>query len=402
MTRFWLAIAAASAAIGVGEAWAQEAVEEPAAPDAALTPEDIARRGEVVAKVGDYAITVGEYEDQLNKQGPFRRVQYSAPEKRREFLDQMVDWELQAAEADRRGLGNDDAVEEQMKRVMSSLLLRREVDDRVQPTDITTEELQAYYNEHITTFKRPERVRAYHIVLTDQTKAQALLKRILDENVDTREFRRLAREESEDPVTKRRGGDLRYFTRLAEKQEGDPDVPEAVIKASFEMLEKRRAAQAKTQKAPPPAPQKMAPEDEGEEPETEEQIAGFNPVYPKLVKTAQGYHIIRFMGHREAVSRDFAEVERQIRNRLWREKLQKARETFIEGLREKHRVSIDAENLNLVKVEATPAMPDKRPSPLRPGLRPQKAPGMPVGEQPLPGDGVEGPGNPQDLQELNE
>lgn len=396
MTRFWLVIAAASVAIGIGEASAQEAAEEPgAAPDAALTPEDIARRSGVIAKVGDYAITVGEYEDQLNKQGPFRRVQYSAPEKRREFLDQMVDWELQAAEADRRGLGNDEAVEEQMKRVMSSLLLRREVDDRVQPDDITTEELQAYYNEHISTFKRPERVRAYHIVLSDQAKASALLKRVLDENVDTREFRRLAREESEDPVTKRRGGDLRYFTRPGEKQEGDPDVPEAVVKAAFEMLEKRRAAQAKTQKTPP-APQKRAPEEEGEGPETEEQIAGFNPVYPKLVKTAQGYHIIRFMGHREAVSREFAEVERQIRNRLWREKLQKARETFIEGLREKHRVTIDADNLNLVKVETSAPTPAKRPSPLRPGIRPQKAPGLPAGDE-----GIE-PGSPQELQESNE
>jgi hypothetical protein len=399
MKRWWLVVSAASVAIGIGEARAEEAPVEPAPPDAGLTQEDIARRTGVIAKVGDYGITIGEYEDQLNKQGPFRRVQYAAPEKRREFLDQMVDWELQAIEADHRGLGNDEAVEEQMKRVMSSLLLRREVDDRVQPTDITAEELRAYYDEHITTFKRPERVRAYHIVVSDQAKAQSLLKRILDENVDTREFRRLAREESEDPVTKRRGGDLRYFTRPGEKQEGDPDVAAEVVKASFEMLEKRRAAQAKGQKAPPPAAEKIAPEGDEEEPESEEQIAGFNPVYPKLVKTAQGFHIVRFMGHREAVSRDFAEVERQIRNRLWREKLQKAREDFIEGLREKHRVTIDAKNLELVKVDTSAPGPQKGPAPMRPGIRPGKAPGMPTGERPIE-EGVEG--NPQGIQELNE
>ena len=392
MKRRWLVVLGASAAsvLVTGVAQAEEESEEGAVSAPELSPQDIERRRGVLAKVGEVDITVGEFEDRLNKQGPFRRVQYSAPEKRREFLDQMIDWELQAQEADRRGLGNDPAVEEQMKRVMSSLLLRREVDDRVRPTDVTEEEMRAYYNEHITTFKRPERVRAYQIVLSDQTKAQQMLTKLLDEDVDTREFRRLAREMSEDPVTKRRGGDLRYFTRPEDRQEGDPEVPEAVVKATFDLLAKRRSAQ---KQKTPPVPGK-APH--------EQSLEGFTPIYPKLVKTAQGYHIVRFMGHREAVNREFDEVERQIQNRIWREKLQKAREDFIEGLREKHRVTINEGNLDLVKVD-TSIGPGKRPSPLRPGIDARKSLGPPIGRRsPMEGREKRGPRGHEEQEETNE
>jgi peptidyl-prolyl cis-trans isomerase C len=338
--------------------------EAPAAPPP-LTPEEQARRATVLAVVNGTELTIGEFEDRLNKQGPFRRVQYGTPEKRREFLDEMIEWELEAQEARRRKLHEDESVRQQVKRVMSSLLLRREVDDRVRPEDVTTEEMQAYYEEHITTFKRPERVRAYHIVMADRAKAQSLLSRILDEETDTREFRRLAREMSEDAVTKRRGGDLRYFTRPEERGEGDPEVSPAIVKATFDLLAQRRLAQKRASKAG------------GAEPSPGGELPGFNPVYPKLVQTPEGFHILRFMGHREAVNRTFEDVERQIRNRIWREKLQTARETFITDLRERHRVEVSDENLGLVKVDLSPMGPE-RPSAIKSKIQPRPMPGPPM------------------------
>jgi hypothetical protein len=299
---------------------------------------------------------VGDFEDRLNKQGPFRRAQYASAEKRIDFLQEMVNWELQAQEAERRGLGNDKAVTDQMKRVMSSLLLRREVDEQVRPEDITDEEIAAYYQENIGTFQRPERVRAYQLVLTERQKAQSLLKQLLDNHDDTREFRRLAREVSVDPVTKRRGGDLRYFTRVADRQEDDPEVPEAVVNATFELLKRRQVALKRAQQKGGRGPGNKA-------------LKGFNPIYPKLVKTAQGFHIVRFMGHRDAVNRTLEDVERQIRNRIWREKLQKSREAFIEGLRARYKVNVNEDHLQLVQVDDAAGLRG-RPSPLAPAVRP--------------------------------
>lgn len=368
---FLLCVIASVASLFIAEeSFAEEAtVEEEQAPDAGMSDEERARRAGVLAKIGDRAITVGDFEDRLNKQGPFRRFQFNAPEKRREFLDQLIEWELQAQEAERRGLGDDDAVEAQMKRVMSSMLLKREVEEQVRPDDVTEEEMRSYYQQHNDTFHRPERVRAYHIVISDRSKAQDVLSRMLEEEVDTREFRRLAREMSEDPVTKRRGGDLRYFTRADERGDDDPEIPGPVVDATFELLEKRRALQERAKKAG------------GAKAAINKALEGFNPIYPKLVKTAQGFHIIRFMGHRDAVHRDFEEVSRQIRSRIWREKRQQARETFINELRERHEVDVNEAHLKLVEVDTAVGPGARRrrgPMPRGPrrrrrGLHPSKA-----------------------------
>lgn len=366
---------------------AEASAEEGSEPAVPMTPEEEARRATVLAVVNGTKLTVGEFEDRLNKQGPFRRVQYGTPEKRREFLDEMIDWELQAQESRRRKLHEDESVAQQVKRVMSSLLLRREVDDRVRPEDVTDEELHAYYEEHITTFKRPERVRAYHILISDRTKAQSLLDRILQEETDTREFRRLAREMSEDPVTKRRGGDLRYFTRPEERTEEDPEVAPAIVKATFDLLEQRRVAQKRASKT---GGDKVAPG---------APLPGFNPVHPKLVQTPEGFHIVRFMGHREAVNRTFEDVERQIRNRIWREKLQKARETFISDLEKAHRVDVHDDVLELVKVDVAP-MP-MRPSAVKSPIEPRRMPGPPV-KRSLGGPEGPGPMEPAEEQESAE
>src|SRR5690349_16839339 len=76
---------------------------EPPAPDKknGLTKEQAA---EPIAKVGATTITVGEFADRLSSQSPYLRARYSSPERKREFLDNMVRFELLAIEAEKRGL----------------------------------------------------------------------------------------------------------------------------------------------------------------------------------------------------------------------------------------------------------------------------------------------------------
>lgn len=370
-----------------------EEAEEASEGGEELSAEEVARRSGALAKIGDTTITIGQFEDHLNKQGPFRRVQYSAPEKRQEFLDQMIDWELQAQHAQKQGHGDDPSVADQLKRVMSSLLLRREVDDRIRPEDVTDEEMRGYYDEHLTTFKRPERVRAYHIVVSDQEKAQSLLDRLVEEGVDTREFRRLAREMSEDPVTKRRGGDLRYFTKAADRREGDPEVHKALVTATFKLLDMRREAQDSAGDSKSGTGKIKRGPRRGK-------VPGFNPIFPKLVQTPQGYHVVRFMGHRDAVNREFEDVERQIRNRIWREKLQKSREDFIGNLREKHKVVVNEDRMELIKI--TPAPQGTRPRPIKSRIRSLDESGGPGKAPARRGRHPEPEGNDDEGQEQEE
>src|SRR5688572_25940826 len=48
----------------------------------------------VLAKVGDTEITVADFAERLSAQSPYLRSRYSSPERRREFLDSMVRFEL--------------------------------------------------------------------------------------------------------------------------------------------------------------------------------------------------------------------------------------------------------------------------------------------------------------------
>ena len=46
--------------------------------------------GKVVAKVGEKEITVGDVTQQINRLSPYVRRRWSAPEKRKEFLEKIV------------------------------------------------------------------------------------------------------------------------------------------------------------------------------------------------------------------------------------------------------------------------------------------------------------------------
>src|SRR5580765_1821632 len=65
-----------------------------------LTPEQAAK---VLAKVGDSTITLGDYVAALEHMDQFDRLRYQSPERRKELLDEMIEVELLAREAENKG-----------------------------------------------------------------------------------------------------------------------------------------------------------------------------------------------------------------------------------------------------------------------------------------------------------
>ena len=56
--------------------------------------------------MGDRTITVGDLADRLASQSPYLRARFESPERRKEFLDNLVRFELLVYEAKRRGYGD--------------------------------------------------------------------------------------------------------------------------------------------------------------------------------------------------------------------------------------------------------------------------------------------------------
>lgn len=297
--------------IGCGDDDEEEVDSGPAEePRHGLTSE---QASQVLVKIGDETITVGEFADRLADQSPYLRARYNSPERRREYLDNMVRFELMALEAERRGLHELPEVARTRKQVMIQQMMKDQFEDRIQLSDITDDEIRAYYEENAEEFNKPEQVRASHIVFAKRAKAQQILRQILRNEDDVSFFRQMAEEHNTDEATKDRFGDLRFFSRPGEGEENE-NVPDAVAEAAFSI----------------------------------EQIG---KVHPELVETDQGFHIVKLTGRRAALHRSLEEARRPIQNRLWREKREKAIDDFLDRLRREANVEESFEELEHVRID---------------------------------------------------
>jgi peptidyl-prolyl cis-trans isomerase C len=289
-----------------------------------------AQSNKVLAKVGDTVITVGQFADRLGAQSPYLRTRYASPERRREFLDTMVRFELLALEAKKRGLDKDAEVERVRRQTMVQQMMKETFDENgVKLSDISDQEIQAYYDAHPTEFHKPEQRRASQIVFKDRGKADAALKK-LQASPDMELFVKTAKEQNQDPETKDRDGDLRFFSR--EPTAGDEGPAKEIREAVFSLKESGNLA-------------------------------------PQVVETPQGFHVLKYTGERPALERSVQDARRLIQNRLWRQKREEAIEKFVADLRAKADVKESPELLSQVKIEVSEG-PAGSPKPSSGGPKP--------------------------------
>jgi len=274
------------------------------------TPQSEADRNAPLAVVDGVVITVDDFQRQINEQSPYLRPRYEAVEKKKQFLETMIRFELLAKEAERRGYDRDADVVRAMKQVMIQKLMVDEFEAKIDPNAIPEAELRAYFESHQDDYNRPSEIRASAIVVTDAALAERVAIEAKGEAGSTqRGFRDLVDKYSVDADTKERGGDLRYFTS------DTTELPKAVVDAAFQMTRT------------------------GE-------VVG--PV------EAEGrFYVLKQTGKRSSVAKDFDAVKGSIQNRLYRDKRNAAQRDFIEGLRAKAKIEIDEDNLAKVRIDTS-------------------------------------------------
>lgn len=289
-----------------------------------LTPEQAAQ---TLAKIGSTEITVGAFANELSSKGSFVRTRYSSPERRREFLDQMIRFELLAQEAARRGLDQLPEVERSRKQI----LIRRFLEERFDhggPETVSMGDVREYYESHPTEFHTPEQVRASHIQMQSRATAERVLRELQQNPGDQQLYRRLVAQHHTDSSTAESHGDLGFFSRPEQRTESEPEIPAAIANAAFAL----------------------------------EQIGQYAP---EVVESEAGFHVVKLTGRRAAMHRSLEEAARPIRNRLWRERREAGIEALISELRAEADVEENLDLLQQVRLELpegdSPRLPNPQP-----------------------------------------
>jgi len=284
-------------------------------PPGKLTPE-LAKQ--VLAKVGDREITLGEYAETLERMDPFERLRYQSPDRRKQLLNEIIQVELLAEEAKRRGLDKQPETQERVRQMLRDELLREVRHGVASPTDIPEAEVRAYYDSHHDEFKEPERRRVAHLRLASEAQAKAALQKAL--GATAADWGKLVTQVSLDkpapssgPTPTELAGDLGIVGPPGHPRGANPRVPEPLRAAVFEI----------------------------------DKLGG---VLDRVVADSGQFHVVRMTGRTEARDRSYQDAERTIRVALVQLRI-RAREVELEQeLKRRFPVSVDDEALRQVKV----------------------------------------------------
>lgn len=177
--------------------------------------EERAASAQAVAIIDQEILTLHEFERRLSTLAEFAQARYATTESKQEYLVDVVQFEVLADEAERRGYGTDPLVLQAMKEVLARKVLQDELRERVQVRELDENALESTQIVENGEQAEPEERRM--VVLTTDTEAEAaeLRARFEDRAYGSvaervQSFRILAHRYSTDRVSAERGGDVGF------------------------------------------------------------------------------------------------------------------------------------------------------------------------------------------------
>ncbi|MGC9324399.1 MAG: peptidylprolyl isomerase [Desulfomonilia bacterium] len=285
-----------------------KAQEESGADDGAISDPH------VVARIGNDMVYDRDIEMVLSQMPPQVQNRYSPSQIRKEILDGFISMKMIAREARDRGIDKDDEVRRKISYATDQLLTKQMEKELKKDIQVEESDIESYYTRHQEKYITPERIRARHILVDSEAKAQDLLEKIRS----GADFAELAKKESTCPSSSK-GGDLGWFSM----GKMDPSFEQAAF-----ALKKGEVSD--------------------------------------VVKSSFGYHIIKLEDRRPSKTRTLDQARHSIQRTLENEMLQKVIEQLKEEVRSEVNVVVNEEYFKTFektptagKGEDTPAVPEK-------------------------------------------
>ena len=297
-------------------------------PTALLTKEQAAQ---VLAKVGDKTITLGDYTAALEHMDQFDRLRYQSPERRKELLDEMITVELLAMEATAKGYDKEPLAQQELRAILRDAMLAEARKGAPTPADIPESEVRAWFDAHRAEYKDPERRRVSVIVLPNEAEAQSVLT-AAKKTPGPAQWGELVRSKSLDPQARANvpvdlAGDLGIVSPPGDPRGDNPRVPPEVRAAVFAI----------------------------------DELGG---IHDKVIASGGRFHVVRLTQKIAPHERTYEEAERSIRVKLAQDKLRAKEDELIAELKKSVTVEVDEAALATVKVNTgePPPAPPKPPA----------------------------------------
>lgn len=163
---------------------------------------------EVLAVVAGREITEADVQNLINNYPPEQRVYLTGPNARPELVEQLISFHLFAKMAEDEKIDQTDEYKAMLDKVKVELASHLAVTKVMKEVTVSAEEESKYYQEHQDEFVQAAAVRAKHILVETEEKANEVAKEI----EAGKSFEDAAKEHSTCP-SKDRGGDLGFFTK---------------------------------------------------------------------------------------------------------------------------------------------------------------------------------------------
>jgi peptidyl-prolyl cis-trans isomerase C len=132
----------------------------------------------VLAVVNGRNITQQDLNMLMQGLGQQGAMQFSSPEGQKRLLEELVNQELFYADAVDNGMDNEEAFKAELEQMKINALKQYYMRNLLADVKVEDEEAVNYYNEHTEMFKKPESVKASHILVDDEEKAKEVLAEI--------------------------------------------------------------------------------------------------------------------------------------------------------------------------------------------------------------------------------
>ena len=168
-----------------------------------------AEADKVLARVGSHDITESEVLEFIKPFGQQAVMLYGSEQGKKMIVDDVISMRLYALYAEEAKLDQTTEFQETLANLKRTMLAQAAMREVIKDLAITDEEAKKFYDENTKLFTQPERVRASHILVSDDeslAKVQAELK-------TGKSFDVVAKEFSTDPGSAANGGDLGEFPK---------------------------------------------------------------------------------------------------------------------------------------------------------------------------------------------